>query len=189
MHTSIGTRTNILTPSQRPTQLLIRLAGEFCQQTQTHQQQQRGLTEWVRCVSLYLLCRDIQILCIGLVHLGQSAALIVLASRKWPLCSHPGILLLRPSETLDSDTAAKSHIHTHIHTHLYERVDRGEIVVSVVCFLFPPAVLMPLHCNALESTDWPKPDLVALSRKGKRWWTLGSFQLVLANSPTKTLCL
>lgn len=115
-------------------------------------------------MSPYLLCRDVQILCIGLVHLGQSAALIVLASRKWPLCSHPGILLLRPSETLGSDAAAKPHTHTY----LCERVDRGEIVVSVVCFLFPPAVLMPLHCNALESTDWPKPDLVALSRKGKR---------------------
>lgn len=133
MHTSIGTRTNILTPSQRPTQLLIRQAGEFCQWTQTHQQQQQWeLTEWVRCVSLYLLCRDIQILCIGLVHLGQSAALIVLASRKWPLCSHPGILLLRPSETLDSDTAAKPHIHTH--TLVRKSGQKGN---CCLCCLFP----------------------------------------------------
>lgn len=49
-----------------------------------------------------------------------------------------------------------------------ERVDRGESVVSVVCFLFPPAVLMPLGCRAPESTGWPEPDLVGLSRKGKR---------------------
>lgn len=77
-----------------------------------------------------------------------------------------GTLLPRPRETLDSDTAAKTHTHTH--TQWCERVDRGESVVSVVCFLFPPAVLMPLGSSVPESAGWPEPDLVGLSRKGKR---------------------
>lgn len=89
------------------------------------------------CMSVYLLCRIVQMRYTGLVHTGQSAALMVLLPRKWPLCSHPGIWLLRPNETLDSDTAVKAHMYAHTYTNTHSCVNEWTVRELLSSCLFP----------------------------------------------------